>query len=117
MSSTAGLFLLRYFSEHSELAPKKIILVAPWIDPDNYLQEKFGKNDFFDFNLDPALTDRTDLICLNSLDDMDEVLKSVQQIREILPSMAMYEFTDKGHFCEEDLGTKAFPELLEIILK
>ena len=27
-------FLLRYFSEHPELYPKKIILAAPWIDPE-----------------------------------------------------------------------------------
>jgi predicted alpha/beta hydrolase family esterase len=115
--SLGGGFLLRYFSEHPELAPRKIILVAPWIDPDNYLQEKFGKSDFFDFNLDPALTDRTQVVCLSSLDDMDEILKSVQQIREKLPNIIYYEFTDKGHFTESHLGTKEFPELLEIILK
>lgn len=115
--SCGGGFLLRYFSEHPELKPKKIILVAPWIDPDGYLQEKFGTNDFFDFTLDRTLTNRTEVICLNSLDDMDEVVKSVQQIRSVLPSITYHEFTDKGHFCEEDLGTKEFPELLEIILK
>lgn len=32
--SCGGGFLLRYFSEYPELHPKKIILVAPWIDPE-----------------------------------------------------------------------------------
>jgi predicted alpha/beta hydrolase family esterase len=39
--SCGGGFLIKYFSQHPEKKPKKIILVAPWIDPENYLKEAF----------------------------------------------------------------------------
>lgn len=115
--SLGGGFLLRYFSERPELTPRKIILVAPWVDPDNRLSEEFPGNNFFDFIIDKKLTERINIECLLSLDDEDYIIESVRQIREILPGMMYHEFIDKGHFCEDDLGTKEFPELLEIILK
>jgi predicted alpha/beta hydrolase family esterase len=115
--SCGGGFLVRYFSEHPEKIPAKIILVAPWIDPENRLKEINTKSDFFDFTIDSHLTERTQVHCLYSTDDEWYITASVEKIQEALPGMAMYQFTDKGHFTESHLGTKEFPELLEIILK
>ena len=58
---------------------------------------------------------KTQLLC--TFTTKGELQNTLQQIREILPGMMYHEFTDKGHFCEDDLGTKEFPKLLEIILK
>lgn len=115
--SCGGGFLLRYFSEHKELKPKKVILVAPWLDLENYLKELNPKSDYFDFEIDKMLTDRIDLHCMYSTDDEEGIIKSVDKIRENLPSIEMHIFADKKHFTEEHLKSKEFPELLELILE
>lgn len=114
--SCGGGFLLRYFSEHKNLKPKKVILVAPWLDPENYLKELNSDSDYFDFEIDESLTQRTNLICINSTDDEKYILDSVKIIQEKLPDIKMVTFNDKGHFTEPDLKTKEFPELVDIIL-
>lgn len=106
-------FLLRYFSEHPELTPRKIILVAPWIDP----EPRELTTGFFDFTIDATLSDRTNLVVFYSTDDEEVCVRSAEIIKEALPNATYHKFDNKGHFCEEDLGTKAFPELLEEILK
>ncbi len=111
--SCGGGFLLRYFSEHPELHPKKIILVAPWIDP----EPKELTTGFFDFTIDPTLTQRTNLILFYSTDDDEVCVRSAEMIREALPGATYHTFDNKGHFTLGDLGTEAFPELLEEILK
>jgi predicted alpha/beta hydrolase family esterase len=115
--SCGGGFLLRYFSEHTNLKPKKIILVAPWLDPENYLKELNPNSDYFDFTINTSLMNRTDLYCMYSTDDENYILDSVKMIQEKIPDMNMVEFSDKGHFTEPDLGSKEFPELLELILE
>lgn len=115
--SCGGGFLLRYLSEHTELTPKKVILVAPWLDPENYLQELNPDSDYFDFAIDSTLTQRTNIYCMYSTDDEKNILDSIEKIKRELPNIEYLQFTDKGHFTEPDLGTKEFPELLELILK
>ncbi|MCC7436279.1 alpha/beta hydrolase [Candidatus Nomurabacteria bacterium] len=111
--SCGGGFLVRYFSEHPELHSKKIILVAPWIDPEPHELD----TGFFDFEIDKNLTNRTELVVFYSTDDDEVCVKSAEIIKENLPNGIYHEFSDKGHFTEGDLGTKEFPELLEEILK
>lgn len=113
--SCGGGFLIRYLSEHPELTPKRVILVAPWIDPEPHELEE--ENDFFHFEIDTNLTSRTDLHVFISSDDDKPMIRTAEIIECILPNTTWYRYTDKGHFCEGDLGTKAFPELLETILK
>ena len=43
--SCGGGFLLRYFSEHPEVTPKRVILIAPWLDP----EPRELSTNFFDF--------------------------------------------------------------------
>lgn len=115
--SCGGGFLLKYLSENTNLKPKRVILVAPWIDPTGYLKELNPDSDYFDFQIDESLTDRTDLHCMYSTDDKENIIKSVETIREKLPNTKMHVFTDKKHFTEKHLKTKEFPELLELILE
>jgi uncharacterized protein len=115
--SCGGGFLVRYLSEHKELSPKKTILIAPWLDPKGYLKEINSESDYFDFKIDSNLTTRTKLFCVYSTDDELDITESVEIINNQLPETVMCTFKNKGHFTEPDLGTKEFPELLEIILK
>ena len=108
--SCGGGFLLRYLSENKNLQPAKVILVAPWIDPDKWLPTVSIDNDFFDFEIDTTLSDRTELHILYSTDDEDYITDSVSIIREKLPNAHYHEFTDKDHFCTPEL-----PELLELL--
>ncbi len=115
--SCGGGFLLRYFSEHKDLKPKKVILVAPWLDLEHHLQTLNPHSDYFDFTLDASIGERIDVYCMYSTDDETCILDTVKMIEEKIPSIQMIAFKDKGHFTEPDLGSKEFPELLEMILK
>lgn len=106
-------FLLRYFSEHPELHPKKIILVAPWIDP----EPRELTTGFFDFEIDTTLTTRTNVVVFYSTDDDDVCVRSAEIIKGVLPNATYHKFDNKGHFTKGDLGTEEFPELLEEIQK
>ncbi len=111
--SCGGGFLLRYLSENKNIIPKKIILVAPWLDP----EPKELSTDFFNFTIDQTITDRVDLHIFMSSDDFEGCLKSFEVVEKILPNATYHTFDNKGHFTLGDLGTEAFPELLEEILK
>lgn len=108
-------FLLRYLSEHSNVKPKQVILVAPWIDTGNYLRDQGGT--FFDFEMDRELGNRTRIHVFISSDDDRPMLNTVNKIKVEISNINYHEFTDKGHFTKTDLGTEKFPELLEVILK
>lgn len=102
--SCGGGFLLRYFSEHPDFFPKKIILVAPWLD----LLKEFSTN-FFEFEVDTSLSDRTELHVFMSQDDQIAI-DSCLKIKESIPGAIYHEYKDRGHFEE-----KEFPELLALL--
>src|SRR5437868_5157085 len=52
--SCGGGFWVRYLSEHQNLLVGRVVLVAPWLDPDH---DETG--DFFDFTPDKKLAGRT----------------------------------------------------------
>jgi predicted alpha/beta hydrolase family esterase len=106
-------FWVRYLSERPELKVGKVILVAPWLDPDG---DETGE--FFKFKIDPNLVSRTNgLTIFHSDNDMGNVHKSVAVLRENLKDAAYKEFHNFGHFCMEDMGTTEFPELLSAIVR
>lgn len=109
--SCGGGFLLRFLSENPTKVGR-VILVAPWLDPDRV---KTGH--FFDFTIDPQITKRTDLHLLHSDNDAMDVQQSVATIRAALPQLTYHEFHNYGHFCAGEMGTLAFPELRDIALK
>jgi len=113
--SCGGGFLLRYFSKHKEKSPRKIILVAPWLDLESRLKKINPASTYFDFSIDLTLTTRTNVQCMYSTDDDSDILNTVERIRQNLSGVTYSVFSDKGHFTEPDLGSKEFPELLEII--
>ena len=106
--SCGGGFLVRWLSEN-DVKVKKIILVAPWIDPENTTEM------FSDFIVGKHLTDKTTngIALFNSDDDDETVHKSVGIIRDTNSDINYHEFHGYGHFVLKHMKTREFPELLE----
>lgn len=113
--SCGGGFIVRWLSEHQDKIVNKVVLVAPWLNPEN--NPKSDTADFFSFNIDPDLVKRTNGVTIfNSDNDKPTIHKSVQIIRDTIKGAHYREFHNYGHFCQKDLKTVEFPELLEEIL-
>lgn len=108
--SCGGGFLLRYFSEN-DVPVKRIVLVAPWLDPK---QEK--DETFFTFKINNTLPAKTDLHMVYSDDDMESIGITVEMIKKAIPNIQCHEFKGYGHFCFSDMNTEEFPELRDIVL-
>jgi hypothetical protein len=114
--SCGGGFLVRYLSEHKDLQVGKVVLVAPWINPDN--NPASDTADFFEFEIDPEFPARTKGVTVFiSSDDDPGVVKTVNILKEKVTGLSLREYTDKGHFCLENLRTVEFPELLAELVK
>jgi predicted alpha/beta hydrolase family esterase len=110
--SCGGGFLVRWLSENKDKKVGKVVLVAPWLNPEN--NPVSDTADFFDFEIDPDLVSRTAGVTIfNSDNDQETIHKSVQIIRDNIKDLQYIEFHDHGHFCIEDMSTVEFPELLE----
>lgn len=112
--SCGGGFLVRYLSEHKELHVGKVVLVAPWTNPDNY--EVSDTADFFEFEIDPDFPERTKSTSVFiSSDDEPSVVKTVEILKDKVHNLDIHQYTDKGHFTLNALGTAEFPDLLKAI--
>lgn len=111
--STGAGFFIKYLSIHPDITVGKVVLVAPWLDPDH---DK-TKNFFDDFEIDPDVMSRTKGITIfYSDDDQQSVLKTVEIIRQKMKGVTFKEFHHYGHFCIEDMKATEFPELLQTTL-
>lgn len=111
--STGAGFFIKYLSIHKDLNVAKVVLVAPWLDPD----KEHTKNFFDDFEIDPDFPKRTKGVTIfNSDNDQESVQKTVKIVREKVEAVKYKEFHNYGHFCTEDLNSTKFPELLEEIV-
>lgn len=114
--SCGGGFLVRYLSEHRDLHVGRVALVAPWLNPDN--NPNSDTADFFDFEIDSSFPTRAkSLSVFFSTDDEPSILETVDLLRSNARPLDMHQYQDKGHFCLENLGGPAFPDLLATILQ
>ncbi len=108
-SAGCGLFL-KWLSGNNKKVDK-LILVAPFVDPFRIY------NDFLSCILNKNLKDRVkEIHIFYSLNE--EVLgvkETVDLIRNTYPNVQYHEMDGHGHFCLGEMGTDAFPELLEVI--
>lgn len=105
--SCGGGFLVRWLSE-STTKVGKVVLVAPWLDPEHKIDENF-----FQFDIDSNLAKKTQgLVIMYSADDSDEILKSIEILKSNLKDVTFQEFEAKGHFVLGSMKTEEFPELL-----
>jgi predicted alpha/beta hydrolase family esterase len=113
-------FLVQWLSEHSDVHVGHVFLVAPSFG-DRYTPDAPYDvellNGFFDFTIDPQLTERAQSITLFYSDnDSVRVDTAVTMIQEQLPGVTSREFPGYGHFRgKRDMASDAFPELLETI--
>lgn len=105
-------FLVRWLSEHPNITVCKVVLVAPWLNT-----EHEHDLNFFEFEIDTAITMRQETTIFESTNDDDFVKKSIEYLKNALPNIQIRTFENCGHFCKNDLKTGVFPELLEHILK
>lgn len=104
-------FLVRWLSEHSVPAGT-VALVAPWMDPHRTL------SGFFEFTLNKEVPKRVpDIHVFISEDDDEEMHTAVREIKEVWQRVPVHSLTGKGHFTLGDMGTREFPELLEVLVK
>ncbi|HEX6258222.1 MAG TPA: alpha/beta hydrolase [Candidatus Saccharimonadales bacterium] len=110
--SCGGGFLIRWLSENKRAKVGHVVLVAPWLD----LERNHGS--MFDFTIDPTLMERCErLSIVHSDDDKEPMQRTVALLRKTLSGYDYHEFHKHGHFCQKNLGTREFPELLNICLK
>ena len=110
--SCGGGFLLRWLSEN-DVKIKKLILVAPWLDPNREKTESF-----FDFEIDKNINNKVEEIHLIvSSDDDGDILESVSTIKDNVSVTKYHEFSNFGHFTYGQMKTDKFPELLVYILE
>lgn len=111
--SMGGGFWVRYLSEHPEISVDTVVLVAPWVNIDHE-----EDTDFFNFTVDPTVTDRASkFIIFSSDDDYADVQKSVKYLIETLPGATVKTFHNYGHFTQRNLKDNTFPELLDVIVQ
>ena len=112
--STGAGFFVKYLSIHPNITVDKVVLVAPWLDPDHEHTQNF----FDDFEIDSHLAERTSNITIfNSDNDQKSVQKTVEILRRNIKGIGYKEFHNYGHFLYKDLKSTKFPQLLEFILQ
>ncbi len=113
--SCGGGFLVRWLSEHKDVHVGKVVLVAPWMGID------FGLHfdpAFFDFELDTELASRAEnLTIIASSNDHSAIQKSIELLQQKVTGINTITLENRGHFCLSDLGTEAFPELYDTLIK
>ena len=113
--SLGGGFLIRWLSENNKKVGK-VVLVAPWINPNKI--DNFSDKKFFEFDIDPNISSKTTgMIIMYSNDDSSQILDSIKILKAKLKNVEFQEFTGKRHFTLRSMGTEEFPELLENIIK
>lgn len=106
-------FLLRWLGETNKKIAK-LILVAPYFDPRKKNEER---SDLMDFQVDSGVGEKNEVHIFYSSDDpVEGVKESIDELANLLPKAHKHFFSDKGHFCYEEMQTEEFPELLEEIL-
>ncbi len=123
--SCGGGFIIRYLTENN-ISVDKVILVAPWIDPDKYLQS-LGCEEFFNFDFNGNVANKilnqvNSLYIFYSTDDDEYILQTVEILKQNFGAnnakINYHEFTNRGHFTTEPgYNNDTIPEALDICLK
>lgn len=117
--------LVRWLSEHSDVNVEKLVLVAPWLNPDTarapWLDiERVNQSfvEFFNFGIDDFLPSRVgEFHIFHSSDDQETIRATVEVLLKHFPDVIQHSYNDMGHFTLEDMGTVQFPDLLAAITK
>lgn len=112
-SNGAG-FLVKWLSEHKDVKVGKVVLVAPWMDPEGELESGMYK----DVYIDTDLVSRTKgVVIFHGDNDEEDIQVTVAELLESVRNIQYREFSGYGHFIPSDMPSPEFHELLEEILK
>lgn len=102
-------FIFKYLYLHPEIKAKHLVLIAPFFDKENQLN-------YFSNEFDPNLMNRFNRIDLfySTDDPHSEVIDWAKKLIIMYPNINVHKFEHYGHFNEEKIGTKEFPELWEV---
>ncbi|MBS3072433.1 alpha/beta hydrolase [Candidatus Pacearchaeota archaeon] len=111
--SCGGGFLVRWIDE-SKIKIGKLILVSPGKvgKARNEFKSNFYGNKVIK-NINKYITEN--IVIFTSNDDIPGHIKGAYEYEKELPAKIIF-LRNHGHFCEEDMGTKEFPELLNEII-
>lgn len=106
--SAGGGFVLKYMARHPDLKVRQIVLVAPWVDAEDFQPNGFYK----DFKLDNSIVAqaKNGIDLLISDDDMPHIKSSFDKIIKNMSDIRVHQFTGRGHFVAPEL-----PEIMSII--
>ncbi len=106
--SAGGGFVLKYLSKHPELKVRQVVLVAPYIDAEDF--QPFGF--YHDINLSNDLVAQTEqgIDLMISDDDAPYINSSFDKITKNIPDIRVHKFSGRGHFTGAEL-----PEIMPII--
>ncbi len=107
-SMGAGLSV-RWMSENPDAYVKKLVLVAPWLDPNR----RYGG--LFDFVLDPSLIERCagGIAIFYSSRDGKEAKQSAKMLMSVFPGAKATNLPEYGHFMlGNTMRTNRFPKIL-----
>lgn len=108
-SAGAG-FILRWLSEHDQAEISKLVLVAPWLDPNG----RYG--DFGKFSMSKTIYDRCQrgATAFYSDRDDDQAIRSMERVVASIPNIKLRNIPEYGHFMlGNTMASSAFPEVLE----
>lgn len=108
-------FLVRWLSE-SRKEIYKLILVAPWKVDDYGGKDKY-REEFYGYQIDNSIKERVKKIIMFTSNNEDEEGKQSLKIFHKAIGGNIINLDNHGHYCLGDMGTKIFPELLEVIIK
>lgn len=111
--SCGGGFLVRWLDE-KKLTIKKLVLVSP--GKTGKARNKFRSGLYGEKiikNIGKYVMDG--IVVFTSNNDIPEHINGAYEYEKELPAKIIF-LKDHGHFCESDMGTKEFPELLNEII-
>ncbi len=111
--SCGSAFLVRWLGD-TKRNIGKLILVAPWKIPDPTDELRMA---LYTYDIDETIKDRVKKIVIFTSDNEEEDGKKSAEIFHNALGGEVINLPNHGHYCLDDMGTEAFPELLKTILE
>lgn len=112
--SCGSAFLVRWLGDTGKKA-RKLVMVAPWKkerkEGDSWRQKFYG------YDIDPSVKNRVGEIVMFTSDNEDPKGKESLKIFHNALGGKVIDLPNHGHYCEDDMGTDKFPELVEEICR
>lgn len=108
--SAGTTFILKWLYQYPELRAKHLVLLSPHLNMNNMLGE------YFNGEIPMDLMERFERVDMfySTDDPIPGVVESAHKLKEMFPNINVHKFENYGHFQEQAMGTKEFPELWNV---